>query len=90
MSTAQHGHDGNQIVWVDLLLTMVQVRVQSNLAIPELDNTDTSLSCMKCYEFTKFSQQSLTCCPGSLVVPDRFFGFWSSGITRCDCTVLSL
>jgi len=27
MSTGRHGHDGNQVVCVDLLLTMVQVRV---------------------------------------------------------------
>ena len=61
--------------------------LQSNLAIPDLDNTDTSLSHMKCCEFKKISQQNLTCYPGLLVVPDRFFGFWSSGIARCDCTV---
>ena len=35
----------------------------------------------------KISQQNLTCYPGSLVVPDRFFRFWSSGIARCDCRV---
>ena len=39
---------------------------------------------MKCCEYKKNSQQNLTCNPGSLVVPDRFFGFWSSGIARCD------
>jgi len=45
---------------------------------------------MKCCEFKKNSQQNLTCYPGSLVVPDRFFGFWPSGIARCDCIVLGL
>ena len=49
---------------------------QSNLAVPELDNTDTSLSRMKCCGFKKISQQNLTCFPGSLVVLNRFFGFW--------------
>ena len=60
--------------------------LQSNLAIPDFDNTDASLSLMKCCGFKKISQQNLTCCPGSLVVPDRFFGFWPSGIARCDCS----
>jgi len=27
MSTAQHGHDGTKVICVDLLLTMVQLRV---------------------------------------------------------------
>ena len=37
-------------------------------------------------EFKKISEPNLTCCPGSLVVPDRFFRFWSSGTESCDCS----
>lgn len=61
--------------------------VLSNLVIPELDNADTELSRMKCYEFIGFSKQNLICCLGILVVSDRFFGVWSFGMARCGCSL---
>ena len=45
---------------------------QTSLSRNSIIRAGTSLSHMKCREFKKVSQQNLTCCPGSLVVLDRF------------------
>lgn len=59
--------------------------IRPHPAVPDLDNPDTSLSRMNYSNFRISLHRSLIRRPGSLAVPDRFFGFWPSGVAGCEC-----
>jgi len=73
---------------------ILRSHTHSHLAVPDLDDPDRSLSLTAPHESQQVLNplhQSLTCCPGSLVVSDRFFGLWPPGVAGCECiNILSL
>jgi len=64
--------------------------IHSHPAIPDLDNADTTLCRANLSKFWISLHQSLTCCAGSLAMPDGFLGFCPSRIAGCYCILLSL